>query len=268
MTGSQLKSLLIVPTYNECDNISLLMAGIAAQAPQCHVLFIDDNSTDGTRGEIARFMSQSPDKIFLEKRAGKMGLGTAYIHGFKWALARDYDRIVQMDADLSHDPKYLPEILSLLENHDLVIGSRYVRSGGTRNWSLLRRCISRFGSIYARLVLGLPVNDFTGGFNGWRRTTLATLPLDEVRSNGYVFQIEMKSRALRSGFRFVETPIIFVDRQVGQSKMSSGIVYEAMWRVLTLRHTLKNASRKDASRNSSAPAAARQKDAQQETANH
>ncbi|MEY4631356.1 MAG: hypothetical protein RIQ81_1476 [Pseudomonadota bacterium] len=257
MSGSQAKALLIVPTYNECDNISLLMAGIAAHAPDCHVLFIDDNSTDGTREEISRFMAQQPGKVFMEKRAGKMGLGTAYIHGFKWALARDYDRIVQMDADLSHDPKYLPEILALLDKQDLVIGSRYVRGGGTRNWSFLRRCISRFGSIYARLVLGLPVSDFTGGFNGWRRSTLAALRLDEVKSNGYVFQIEMKSRALRSGFGFVETPIIFVDRQVGQSKMSSGIVYEAMWRVLLLRHALK-----------SAPAAARQKNAQQETANH
>ncbi len=231
-------TLIIVPTYNECDNISLLMNGIMAQAPTCSVLFIDDNSTDGTRDEIQRFIDARPDKVFLEKRAGKLGLGTAYIHGFKWALQRDYDRIIQMDADLSHDPKYLPGMIRQLESKPLVIGSRYVTGGGTRNWSAIRKLISRFGSIYARLILGLPVNDFTGGFNGWQAATLRSLPLDDVKSNGYVFQIEMKARAIRSGSTFVEIPIVFVDRQVGQSKMSSGIVYEAMWRVLTLRQTL------------------------------
>jgi dolichol-phosphate mannosyltransferase len=235
MDAPEPKTLIIVPTYNECDNISLLMGGIISRAPRCDVLFIDDNSTDGTRDEIAKFMEQEPQKVFIEKRSGKLGLGTAYIHGFKWAMKKNYDRIIQMDADLSHDPKYLPDMLALLNRHDLVIGSRYVRGGGTRNWSFIRRCISRFGSIYARMVLQLPVGDFTGGFNGWRVPTLAALPLDDVRSNGYVFQIEMKARALRSGFGFIEMPIIFVDRQVGQSKMSSGIVYEAMWRVLMLR---------------------------------
>lgn len=231
-------TLIIVPTYNECDNISLLMNGIIAQAPECSVLFIDDNSTDGTRDEIQRFIDARPDRVFLEKRPGKMGLGTAYIHGFKWALQRNYDLVVQMDADLSHDPKYLPAMLRHLESRALVIGSRYVAGGGTRNWSALRKLISRFGSIYARVILGLPVNDFTGGFNGWQAATLRSLPLDDVKSNGYVFQIEMKARALRNGNAFVEFPIIFVDRQVGQSKMSSGIVYEAMWRVLVLRQAI------------------------------
>lgn len=231
-------TLIIVPTYNECDNISLLMDGILAEAPHCSVLFIDDNSSDGTRDEIQRFMRAHPDKVFMEKRPGKLGLGTAYIHGFKWALRRNYDHIIQMDADLSHDPKYLPVMMSQLESKPLVIGSRYVAGGGTRNWSAIRKLISRFGSIYARLILGLPINDFTGGFNGWQAATLRSLPLDDVKSNGYVFQIEMKARAVRAGAAFVEVPIIFVDRQVGQSKMSSGIVYEAMWRVLTLRQTL------------------------------
>jgi len=143
-----------------------------------------------------------------------------------------------MDADLSHDPKYLPQMLKSLDTSPLVIGSRYVRGGGTKNWSAPRKFISRFGSFYARIVLQLPINDFTGGFNGWQAATLRSLPLDDVKSNGYVFQIEMKARALRSGFAFCEFPIVFVDRQVGQSKMTSGIVYEAMWRVLTLRATL------------------------------
>lgn len=243
MAASEPKTLIIVPTYNECENISLLMGGITAKAPRCDVLFIDDNSTDGTQDEIAKFMEQEPQRVFIEKRPGKLGLGTAYIHGFKWGLAKGYERIIQMDADLSHDPKYLPEMISLLNRNDLVIGSRYVRGGGTRNWSFIRRCISRFGSIYARMVLQLPVNDFTGGFNGWRATTLAALPLDDVKSNGYVFQIEMKARALRSGFGSVEMPIVFVDRQVGQSKMSSGIVYEAMWRVLMLRMAVLSATK-------------------------
>lgn len=231
-------TLIIVPTYNECDNISLLMNGITAVAPDCSVLFIDDNSTDGTGAEIQRFIESRPGKVFLEKRPGKLGLGTAYIHGFHWALGRGYERIIQMDADLSHDPKYLPAMIGRLDSTPLVIGSRYINGGGTRNWSHLRKLISRFGSIYARIILRLPVNDFTGGFNGWQAATLRSLPLDQIKSNGYVFQIEMKARALRNGFGFVEIPIIFVDRQVGQSKMSSGIVYEAMWRVLALRFAL------------------------------
>ena len=233
-----LSTLIIVPTYNECDNISLLMDGINAHAPSCSILFVDDNSTDGTRNEIQNFIDSNPNRIFLETRAGKLGLGTAYIHGIKWALNRGFERIIQMDADLSHDPKYLPQMLKSLDNSPLVIGSRYVRGGGTKNWSAPRKFISRFGSFYARIILQLPINDFTGGFNGGQAATLRSLPLDDVKSNGYVFQIEMNARALRSGFAFCEFPIVFVDRQVGQSKMTSGIVYEAMWRVLTLRASL------------------------------
>ncbi len=228
-------TLIIIPTYNECDNISLLMNGIEAQAPSCSVLFVDDNSSDSTQEEIQRFIDAKPDQVFIEKRSGKLGLGTAYIHGFKWALNRGFDQVIQMDADLSHDPKYLPKMIAALKAAPLVIGSRYVAGGGTKNWSAIRKVISRFGSIYARIILQLPVKDFTGGFNGWQAATLKSLPLDEIKSNGYVFQIEMKARALRAGFNFHEYPIIFVDRQIGQSKMSSGIVYEAIWRVLTLR---------------------------------
>ena len=239
-----LSTLIIIPTYNERDNISLLMNGITAQAPSCAVLFVDDNSTDGTPAEIQCFIDANPEKVFIEKRPGKLGLGTAYIHGFKWALSRGYDRIIQMDADLSHDPKYLPRMLQALDSKSLIIGSRYVPGGGTKNWSAPRRIISRFGSIYARTILQIPINDFTGGFNGWQAATLRSLPLDDVKSNGYVFQIEMKARALGNGSEFQEIPIIFVDRQVGQSKMSSGIVYEAMWRVLALRFALASLRRK------------------------
>ena len=237
-------TLIIVPTYNECDNISLLMDGINAHAPSCSILFVDDNSTDGTRSEIQNFIDLNPNRVFLETRAGKLGLGTAYIHGMKWALNRGFERIIQMDGDLSHDPKYLPQMLKSLDLSPLVIGSRYVRGGGTKNWSAPRKFISRFGSFYARIILQLPICDFTGGFNGWQAATLRSLPLDNVKSNGYVFQIEMKARAVRSGFSFCEFPIIFVDRQVGQSKMTSGIIYEAMWRVLTLRASLAEAQQK------------------------
>ncbi|NBQ52039.1 MAG: polyprenol monophosphomannose synthase [Proteobacteria bacterium] len=220
------------------------MDGINAHAPSCSILFVDDNSTDGTRNEIQNFIDLNPNRVFLETRAGKLGLGTAYIHGMKWALNRGFDRVIQMDADLSHDPKYLPQMLKSLDHSPLVIGSRYVRGGGTKNWSAPRKFISRFGSFYARIILQLPINDFTGGFNGWQTATLRSLPLDNVKSNGYVFQIEMKARAVRSGFSFCEFPIIFVDRQVGQSKMTSGIIYEAMWRVLTLRASLAEAQQK------------------------
>lgn len=231
-------TLIIVPTLNECENISLLVNGIMAKAPECSILFVDDNSSDGTQDEIKAHAARFSGRIFLEQRPGKMGLGTAYIHGFKWGLGRQFKKIVQMDADLSHDPKYLPEILAQLQQHNLVIGSRYITGGGTKNWSAARRLISRFGSLYAKWVLNIPINDFTGGFNAWQAETLKRIDLDAVRSNGYVFQIEMKSRAHFLGASIKEVPIVFVDRQVGQSKMSSGIVYEAMWRVLALRLSL------------------------------
>jgi dolichol-phosphate mannosyltransferase len=162
-------------------------------------------------------------------------MGTAYVAGFSWALERDYDAVVEMDADLSHDARALPTLVGLLSDADVVIGSRYVPGGGTENWSRLRLAISRFGSFYARGILGLPIRDLTGGFNAWHRRVLEALPLDRVRSEGYSFQIELKLRAARAGFRLVETPIVFVDRRAGQSKMSWRIIIEAMVRVWWLR---------------------------------
>lgn len=243
-TETKKSPLIIVPTLNESDNISLLVNGIMANVPDCSILFIDDHSTDGTRDEIKSQAESHPERIFLVERPAKMGLGTAYIHGFKWGIERQFQRIVQMDADLSHDPKYLPEMLRALETHSLVIGSRYVRGGGTRNWSAARRVISRFGSLYARWILSIPIRDFTGGFNAWQADMLRQIDLDAIRSNGYVFQIEMKTRAYRRGASMRELPIIFVDRQIGQSKMSSGIIYEAMWRVFALRFTVRSAEPK------------------------
>jgi dolichol-phosphate mannosyltransferase len=178
---------------------------------------------------------RNPGLVHLLEREGKKGMGTAYLAGFAWALERDYDAVVEMDADLSHDPRALPTLIGLLPDADVVIGSRYVPGGGTEDWSRLRMAISRFGSFYARVILGLPIRDLTGGFNGWKRRVLETLPLDQVRSEGYSFQIELKLRAARAGFRLVETPIVFIDRRVGQSKMSWKIVAEAVVRVWLLR---------------------------------
>lgn len=229
------RPLIIVPTYNEEENVPALVATIFQEAPSVHVLFVDDNSRDGTRAEIAKAEQRYPGRIFLYPRPGKLGLGTAYIAGFRWALEREYDAIIEMDADLSHDPKYLPEMLKRLERADGVIGSRYVAGGGTRNWSLVRRLISTGGSRYARTILGLRIHDLTGGFNGWRREVLKGIDIDAVRSEGYAFQVELKYRAVKRGFKLEEFPIIFVDRRAGHSKMSARIVFEAMLRMWALR---------------------------------
>ena len=202
------------------------------------VLVVDDNSPDGT-GQIAdELKRQSGGRVDVLHRPGKLGLGTAYLAGFKYALAHGYDYIFEMDADFSHDPAVLPQFLEAIQEVDLVLGSRYVPGGGTVNWSLLRRFISRGGSLYARLLLGLPFQDLTGGFKCFRRAVLASIDLDAVHSNGYGFQIELTYRASRQGFRIREIPIIFVDRQVGRSKMSRRIVVEAMLMVWRLRFGL------------------------------
>jgi dolichol-phosphate mannosyltransferase len=228
--------LVIVPTYNEAENVETLVATLVQAAPAVDILFVDDNSQDGTQDKISLVQRQHENKVYLLSRAGKRGLGTAYIAGFKWALARYYQVIVQMDADLSHDPAHLPSLLKLLESHDAVVGSRYVDGGGTSNWGIIRQCISKAGALYARWLLGLPIQDPTGGYNLWHRRVLEAIDFEAVQSEGYVFQIELKYRAYHAGFHLVEAPIVFTERRVGCSKMSMRIVLEAVVRTWQLRY--------------------------------
>ncbi len=225
--------LVIVPTYNEVENITALLEGIFLHTA-AHVLFVDDNSTDGTRDVIREKMSRYPERIFIIERSGKMGLGTAYVAGFKWAIMQNYQAVVEMDADLSHRAEDLAKIVAALNEHDVVVGSRYIENGGTLNWGLSRQLISRGGSLYARIILGMHVRDLTGGFNGWRMPVLKKINPDSIKSEGYTFQIELKFRAYLAGFKIVELPIVFVERRAGKSKMSGGIVFEAVYRVWQL----------------------------------
>ena len=229
------RPIVIVPTYNEADNVVSLSERIFDAVPHIHVLFVDDNSKDGTRERIDELMQKNPGKIHILKRAGKLGLGTAYIAGFKWALANNYDALIEMDADHSHDPKELAVFIEKLQTHDAVIGSRYCPGGGTENWSFFRKCISVFGSFYSRAILGMTTRDLTGGFNAWRRDTILAINPDLVRSEGYSFQIELKYRAHLARKSVIESPILFSERRAGQSKMSFKIVLEAMVRVWALR---------------------------------
>jgi dolichol-phosphate mannosyltransferase len=212
------------------------------------VLFVDDNSQDGTRGVIAELQQAAPDRVFLLPRAGKLGLGTAYVAAFKWGLARGYDVFVEMDADLSHRPEDLAKILQVVPNSPVVIGSRYIAGGGTQNWSIFRRMISVGGSFYARTILGLKARDLTGGFNAWHRQVLLAINPDHIRSEGYTFQVELKFRAHLAGFNLREVPILFVERRAGQSKMSGGIVTEAMYRIWLLAAQRVNIRRELATR--------------------
>ncbi len=225
---------VVIPTYNERENIELLLTRIL-EYPRFRVLVVDDNSPDGTGQHVATLAQHEP-RLAVLSRPEKLGLGTAYIAGFRWALATGAQFIFEMDADFSHDPSYLPQLLAAAETcYDLVLGSRYVRGGGTTDWGFLRQCISRGGNLYAGMILGLPIADSTGGFRCYRRTVLETINLNTVRSNGYSFQIEMVYRTLRAGFRIGEIPIIFPDRRVGKSKMSRRIVIEALINVWRLR---------------------------------
>jgi len=234
MPGSD-SALIVVPTYNERDNVAEVVERFLGAAPGAEILFVDDNSPDGT-GEVLDQIATREPRVHVLHRAGKLGLGTAYLDGFRWGLERGFEYLLEMDADFSHDPRYLPDLLRLArEGADVVIGSRYVAGGGTENWGVVRKLISRGGSLYARTVLGVKVRDLTSGFICWRRSALEAIGLDEVRSNGYSFQIEMKYRALQAGLRMVETPIVFVDRRVGQSKMSRAIFLEALGMVWKLR---------------------------------
>lgn len=226
---------VVLPTYDEADNLRPISAAILDVLPGAHLLVVDDDSPDGT-GAIADELAAAEPRITVRHRGGKEGLGKAYIDGFGVALDADAGRIVQMDADWSHSPDYLPSLLAPLERGaDLVIGSRYTRGGGVRDWGLLRRLVSRGGSLFAKLVLRLAPNDLTGGFKAWRREALEAVDLARVHSGGYVFQIETTYLATRAGATVVEVPIVFKDREVGTSKMSKSIIGEALVVVLRLR---------------------------------
>lgn len=229
-----MKSLVIVPTYNEAENVRPLLEAIFAKAPDVNVLVVDDGSPDGT-GQIVSEIAQHDQRVHLLARTKKDGLGKAYIAGFQWGLAKSFEALVEMDADFSHRPEDLVKLLEAIKQNDFVVGSRYVSGGATKNWSLLRKIISRGGSLYSRMILGFPLNDWTGGFNAWTRKALETIRLDSVKSNGYSFQIELKYKALRGGCKGTEVPILFEDRRVGQSKMSSKILIEALYRVWLIR---------------------------------
>jgi dolichol-phosphate mannosyltransferase len=229
------RALVIVPTYNERDNIERLIAAALVQDARLEILVVDDGSPDGT-GDLVDALAERNPRVHVLHRAGKMGLGTAYVAGFRWALERDYAIVFEMDADFSHDPTHLPQFLRAIDKGDLVLGSRYNKGRVTVvNWPMSRLILSYAANLYARFVTGMPLDDSTGGFKAFRRAVLEAIDLDAIRSNGYAFQIEMSFRAWKRGFRIVEIPITFVDRTEGESKMSPRIVREAVWMVWRLR---------------------------------
>ncbi|HBB87946.1 MAG TPA: dolichyl-phosphate beta-D-mannosyltransferase [Blastocatellia bacterium] len=230
-----MQAIVIVPTYNERANLAELLEKIQHSAPELHVLIVDDNSPDGT-GELADQLQQKdPERIFVLHRAKKEGLGKAYVDGFKQVLKKNYEFILQMDADLSHDPSHLPRFLEQIQNHDLVVGSRYLHGISVVNWDLKRLIMSKLATNYVRFVTRVPFTDTTSGFNCWRRTALESIDFATTFSSGYVFLVEMKYKAYRKGFRVTEVPIIFVERKSGNSKLDWTIIREAIWGVLKLR---------------------------------
>ncbi len=226
--------LVIIPTYNEADNIRQLVAEIHAVYDSIHILVVDDNSPDKT-WELVEEMKAGDSRIHLIRREGKLGLGTAYVAGFKFAIENGYDFIFQMDADFSHNPKSIPKFLQAIKDKDLVIGSRYKNGVRVVNWPIKRLILSFLANVYTRVTTGMPVADATGGYKCFRREVLAALELDKIRSNGYAFQIEMNFKTYKKGFRLTEIPIIFEDRRVGISKMSKRIIIEAIFTVWSLR---------------------------------
>jgi dolichol-phosphate mannosyltransferase len=230
------RALVCLPTYDEKDNVGPITEAILAATPDVDVLVIDDNSPDGT-GRLADAISAREPRVKVLHRKGKEGLGKAYLAGFDRALRDGYELVLEMDADFSHDPKYLPGMLEASREADLVLGSRNIPGGGTVNWGFLRKIISRGGSLYARTILGIPVRDLTGGFKCFHRRVLESIDLPTVECSGYAFQIELTYRAIRKGFRVKEIPIVFVDRRVGQSKMSKRIVLEALRKVWSIRRS-------------------------------
>ena len=230
-----MQTLVIVPTYNERENLGALVSAVLEQVDGVEILVVDDASPDGT-GALADRLAEN-SAVHVLHRAGKSGLGSAYVAGFRWAMERGFTAVVQMDADFSHDPRYLPGFVNGLRDHDGVVGSRYIPGGATENWRWGRRLVSRGGNLYARLILGSRLADLTGGFNAWRCEVLDAVGLDSLNSTGYAFQIELKHRVTQLGFEMVELPIRFEDRRVGQSKMGVGVAIEAVYRVWQFRLT-------------------------------
>ena len=231
-----MKKIVIIPTYNEKENIAKIILAVIVLGSQYHVLVVDDGSPDGTATIVKELMQAHPDKIFIQERKGKLGLGTAYIHGFKWALANQYDYIFEMDADFSHNPLDLDRLLAACESGaDVAIGSRYVKGGATENWPLDRLIYSKGGSLYTRIITGMPVKDPTAGFICYKNKVLAAMQLDQINFIGYAFQIEMKFASWRLGFKLKEVPITFIDRKIGVSKMSKGIIKEAVLGVISMQ---------------------------------
>jgi dolichol-phosphate mannosyltransferase len=230
------KKIVLIPTYNEKENISLIIHAVLGFASAYHILIIDDNSPDGTAQIVKDLQQKFKDRLFIESRAGKLGLGTAYIHGFKWALANDYDYIFEMDADFSHNPNDLDRLLVACEQGaDVAIGSRYVRGGATENWPLDRRLYSWGGSAYTRMITWMPIKDPTAGFVCYKNKVLREINFDTIKFIGYAFQIEMKFATWKLGFKIKEVPITFIDRKIGISKMSKGIIKEAILGVLNMQ---------------------------------
>ena len=230
------RKLVIIPTYNEIENAEKIIRAVFALEGEYHILVIDDASPDGTAAAVKALMKEFPQRLFLLERGGKLGLGTAYIQGFKWALERDYDYVFEMDADFSHKPEDLPRLLgACVEGADFAVGSRYKNGVSVVNWPIGRIILSYYASVYVRRVLGARIYDSTAGFVCYSRKVLETIDLDAVRMKGYGFQIEMKYTALRLGFRLAEVPVIFENRKLGTSKMSGGIFGEAFWGVIALR---------------------------------
>jgi dolichol-phosphate mannosyltransferase len=228
--------LVIIPTYNERENISEIIPAILRVDDRLHILVVDDSSPDGTAGAVLELKEGPyPDRLHLQSRPGKLGLGSAYVFGFKWGLEHSYDFLIEMDADWSHNPADLARMLQAAESHDFVIASRYVKGGGTLNWGFTRKLLSKFGSAYSRIILGSDIHDFTGGFNGWSSRLLRSIDLNAIRSDGYSFQVELKYLADKLRYTHIELPIVFTERRAGKSKMSLAIGIEACWRVWKFR---------------------------------
>jgi dolichol-phosphate mannosyltransferase len=229
-------SIVIIPTYNEKENIERMIRKVFSLPHDFHVLIIDDGSPDGTQNIVKQLQPEFPERLFLEERAGKQGLGTAYIHGFKWAIAHEYDYIFEMDADFSHNPDDLMRLRqACVDGADSAIGSRYINGVNVVNWPMSRVLMSYFASVYVRFVTGINIQDFTAGFMCYKRKVLETVNLDKIKFVGYAFQIEMKYTTVKHGFKLVEVPIIFTDRTLGTSKMSTSIFREAFWGVIQMR---------------------------------
>lgn len=238
MSSRLKKTMIVMPTYNEKENLYNIVTAVLNLGLEINILIVDDNSPDGT-GEIADKLAEQHPEIRVIHRPAKSGLAEAYFQGFRYAVDNDMDYIITMDADFSHNPKYLSQMINLLETYDWVVGSRYISGGGTKNWSWNRILLSKYANLYARLVVGMPVNDCTAGFNGIKREVLQSVSLDDIHSRGYAYQIELKYKVYRKGFKIKEFPIIFTDRLHGNSKISKKIIWEAFFVVWKIRLGIK-----------------------------